>query len=142
MPRRRGFFRRLIDAIRPAPARPPAPPQPPQPPEREPPAPTGTSTPFRAIWDHDVSRSVTRQVSRETGYSRNEQFQLHQELFASMYLMELDPAERNQAWHDYLRAFVTNEQRHDWFFREWGMDPRDFDWQAWRAAMGYGRRKL
>lgn len=147
MPRGRGFFGRIRDTVRRiiAPTRPVQPPPrepPPIPPREPPPPPTGRTSPFRATFDSEVSRQTTRDVTRRTGYSRNEQYQLHYELFLSTYLTELPEDEQLEAWDGYLDSFVKNTRPHGEWFREWGMDPRDFDWQAWRAAMGYGNRKL
>lgn len=137
MARDGGFFGRLGRAI----ARIISPSRRPQPPPEPPQAPTGRGSPFREIFDDDVSRRITREVSGKTGYSRNEQYQLHIELFFSTYMTELPQDEQLEAWEGYLKSFVTNTRPHSDWFGEWGMDPRDFDWEAWRHAMGYERRQ-
>jgi len=147
MPRGVSFFRHPIrwleDKL--TPRRPPKPPpEPPRPPPGRPglaPPGGGPGDFYRRIWDTEVSRSETREVRHRTGYSRNEQLQLHTELFLSTGMTELDRDEQEQAWQDYLDSFVTGRSTHADWFNEWGLDPRDFDWQAWRHALGYERRR-
>lgn len=55
-------------------------------------------------------------------------------------MTELPQDEQEQAWTDYLASFVTGQRLHMTWFEEWGLDPRDFDWESWRTAMGYSRR--
>jgi hypothetical protein len=43
-------------------------------------------------------------------------------------------------WYDYVSAFLVNDMDHDTFFETWNIDPRDFDWELWRDAMGYSRQ--
>lgn len=54
---------------------------------------------------------------------------------------EADSDTLEEMWQDYLLAFVSDGMTHDAFFEMWSIDPRDFDWQAWRDAMGYSHRK-
>lgn len=123
-------------------------PPPPEPPREPPRPPVEYSEPesgppqnfYRQIWNQEVSRSHTRRVADRTGYSRQEQFQLHVELFLSMFFADMPRDEQETGWHDYLDTFVTGQTRHATFFEEWGLDPRDFDWEAWRSAEGYSRR--
>jgi hypothetical protein len=117
------------------PRRPPRGPEPPEPPGR------GPDSFYRDLWDADVPRRKTRAIQRETGYSRREQLQLHVELFLSTNMTELERDEQEEAWSDYLASFVTNRRPHREWFETWGLDPRDFDWSAWRHAMGYRNRR-
>src|ERR1700752_2576526 len=118
MPRRRGFLGRLIESVERilTPAR--REPEPPEYPSREPPPQPGRRSGYRLIFDREIPRSTTRRVSRETGYSRNEQFQLHVELFTATYMSELEPEERDEAWESYLESFVMNRRTHREFFSD------------------------
>lgn len=153
---RRGLFGRALDWLtgsgRPATAR--QPPQessrtsePPEPP-REPPRQSGGSgDTFRDVFNDDVPRALRQRISDDTGYSANEVFQAHYELFASLPgVQEDDREEQLRLWDIYLEHMVaTDEIRNDPsnpFWSEFGLDPRDvgFDWDEWRNAMGYSRR--
>jgi hypothetical protein len=59
----------------------------------------------------------------------------------------LDEEDKRDMWDDYLRYVVgkrgdrASYRRNDIrnpFWQKWGIDPeQDFDWAAWREAMGY-----
>jgi hypothetical protein len=49
----------------------------------------------------------------------------------------MDHAEQLQAWVDYIDGFVNGDLDRDTFFADMGYDPDDFDWDGWRAIMGY-----
>jgi hypothetical protein len=66
------------------------------------------------------------------------------------YDLDLDERERREFFADYLHFMVSDRyhgRRNDPqnpFFQKYGIDPeQDFDWHAWRLAMGYpeGNRK-
>lgn len=94
------------------------------------------------IWRDVVPSEERRAISHNTGYSPSEVLQAHIEVFLSLPVEHDTREERLQAWADYLDVMVvggyTREAREN-FFMDLGIDPRDFDWEAWRAAMGYER---
>jgi hypothetical protein len=62
--------------------------------------------------------------------------------------IEADPGERLELWQSYVENIVAPRGRErrqspsNVFWRDSGIDPVDFNWQAWREAMGYtGRRR-
>lgn len=130
---RRGFFGRIRDAIRNVVApptgrhRPQPPPEPPRPP-----TPTGPS------------RNEYREIWRDYATPRGASYQSNLAAFhAAIDPIEEDPQERLDLWRSYVRNIVAGEgqfRRNDTanlFWRDTGMDPRDFNWQRWRAAMGF-----
>lgn len=58
-------------------------------------------------------------------------------------VQEMTSDEVLTGWEHYVDVFVNDEQLHqdpgNDFFEYMGMDPRDFDWEAWRDANGYSR---
>lgn len=112
--------------------------------EREPPPPPGPGpgggerNEFRQIWDDF-------EIPRDHG-----NFHDHFEFFMDVEIgMEInDLGEQIEDWQLYLRYLVLGEseyKRNDVrnpYWAHMGIDPGDFDWQAWRAAMGdTGKRK-
>lgn len=145
---RGGFFRRIVSGIENIFRREPSRPFPPAPPPQPPPPPPGGGGgggggiyrgPYRESWENNVNDSQVADIQERTGYSENEIFQAHFEVFA-MLNPEGDDDEQLQMWDDYLAAFVNGETTHDAFFEEWNIDPRDFDWEMWRDAMGYSKK--
>lgn len=146
----RGFLRSIAtghpiravgELFRPEPSPPPLPPTPPPP--REPGEFGGGGGgiwrgPFREIWRDTVTEADRYDITSRSGYSENEEFQLHFEILHGLD-PEADPDELEEMWQDYLLAFVSDGMAHDTFFEIWNIDPRDFDWQLWRDAMGYGK---
>lgn len=132
------------------PRRPPEPPrEPPRQPPREPPeAPIGPGggNPWRSAWNAEVPRKQQNRISSDTGYSRNEIFQHHVELFLSIGGIAEEPRdEQLRLWSLYLESLVAGihgkrNDRSNVFWSEMGLDPRDFDWEDWRDGMGYSRR--
>jgi hypothetical protein len=61
--------------------------------------------------------------------------------------LDLDADDKREMWDDYLEHLVGRKGSHmayrrndlrNPFWQKWGIDPEeDFDWQAWREAMGY-----
>lgn len=131
---RRGFFGRISDAIR----RTVAPPsRPPEPTTRIPePSPRERKSDYREIW-------------RETRTKRGANLDKNLAAFhAAIDRIESDPGERLYLWRSYVRNIVNGEgqyRRNDsanLFWRDSGIDPRDFNWQKWREAMGFvGKRR-
>jgi hypothetical protein len=119
----------------PPPLPPLPPPLPPGPPG--PPGPGGPADFYRRIWDQEVSRRITNEIANRSGYSRAEQLQLHIEILLSTHIVDLSGSDQRDAWRDYIASFVTNRRTHADWFDQWGLSPRDFDWPAWRHAMGY-----
>lgn len=104
--------------------------------------------PYYQIW-HDVT--VTDPWRSERGHPPATGFYEHRELIDMYaYDLDLDERQKRQFWADYNLYMVshrTNYRRNSSdnpFWRTWGINPdRDFDWHAWREAMGYphgGRR--
>jgi hypothetical protein len=96
--------------------------------------------PYRQIWEDETGTE-----SSDT----HEHFTDHRETFLSIpgIMTETDPAERLDLWADYVRYMVVgvgDGRRDDVvanpFWGRVGISPRRFDWQDWRAAMGYSRR--
>lgn len=135
---RRFSFKRLAQAVRnivaPSPRRvPPPEPERPAPREPEPYAPSAYN-PFRATW---------RREGAKGNYRKN----------LAAFHKAIDPIERDpdaqlELWDSYVRNIVKGEGRFrrnssaNMFWRDSGLDPRDFDWKAWREAMGFtGKRR-
>jgi len=141
---RRGILRRILDLIEKpfrTPPRPIPPVEPPLPPPRPPGRPDGGRRGvFWEDWRNTVTERDLADIQERTGYSERELFQLHSEILSSLD-PEADRDTREDMWQDYLMAFVSDGMTHDAFFEIWNIDPRDFDWQLWREAMGYGSRK-
>jgi hypothetical protein len=49
----------------------------------------------------------------------------------------MDHADQLQTWTDYIDGFVNNGGNRENFFDDMGYDEEDFDWDGWRAIMGY-----
>jgi hypothetical protein len=133
---RGGIFRRVGRAIRnvftPSP-RAPEPPREPRGP-REPPR---RGDDYKDIW-------------REHGAKgRHRNYQKNLKVFHNMVdPIEDDSDERLILWDSYVRNMVKGEGRFrrqdtaNMWWRDSGLDPRDFNWQAWREAMGFtGKRR-
>jgi hypothetical protein len=58
--------------------------------------------------------------------------------------MDEDRPERYRLWGEYLEYMVAGghsaEERRA-FFADYGIDPSEFGWAEWRAAIGYSRRE-
>ena len=88
------------------------------------------------------------EIYNQTAWKENQirpGFLEHREI-SEMYEedLDMDSRERRQFFADYLHFMVSdryNGRRNDDqnpFFQKYGIDPeRDFDWHAWREAMGY-----
>jgi hypothetical protein len=131
---RGGFLGRIARAIKkvvaPSPRRPPAPP-----PGREPPRERGPrGGPFREVW---------RDNNGKGSYRKN------LEVFHRVVdPIEKDPDEQLELWESFVKNIVNPRGRErrqstdNMFWRDSGIDPRDFRWQEWREAMGYtGKRR-
>lgn len=144
-PRASKLTRQARQAGRPAPAPPPTvPPREPPPPPRR----GGGGNPFLTAFNGTVTGRQIRRIQDDTGFSRNEIFQHHVELFYSLPgIDEENRGEQLRLWQVYLdHMVVSRERRNDPanpFWREFGIDPRTvaFDWGEWRDAMGYSRRR-
>lgn len=143
--RRAGELTKRARQSRPRPSEPPptVPPRPPPPSSGG----GGGGNPFRSAFNGTVPRRQIRRISDETGFSANEIFQRHVELFYSLPgITEEDRGEQLRLWQVYLDHMVVSaERRNDPanpFWREFGIDPATvaFDWSEWRDAMGYSRR--
>jgi hypothetical protein len=112
---------------------PPTPPPPPPPPPSRPvppPPPGGRNRLIlaREIWvtEYDLPRS---------------QFPGHYEVFISLPVSELDLDDFLDAWREYIETWVQGEKDREEFWRSLGINPRDFDWEGWRQAMGYRSKR-
>lgn len=130
---RLGFIGRIGRAIRNVVAPPSRPPEPPERP-REPPAPRGDD--YKNIW-RDIPNKG------RANYRKNLKV-----FHAAIDPIEQDPAARLELWESYVQNIVAprgRKRRQDtsnMFWRDSGLDPADFGWQAWREAMGYtGKRR-
>jgi hypothetical protein len=89
---------------------------------------------YRSIWDD---------ADPENG-----SYEKHLAVFhSSVDRIESDPDERLNLWESYVRHMVAGEgwyrrnSSSNMFWRDLGMDPRDFGWDTWRVAMGYKTRR-
>ena len=112
-----------------------------EPPRREPPKrkpePPRQTDPYIFWWDYELKRS-------RTGYFN------HKDIIDDLALeYNLSEEDKQELWRDYLHYMVSKNshfKRNDIrnpFWQKWGIDPDNFDWHAWRDAMGYehGARK-
>jgi hypothetical protein len=110
-------------------------PSPPPPPKREPPPRERPSRdPFKAEWKR----------LRGKGNYRGNLKAFHK----IVDRVESDPDEQVILWESFVTHIVKGEGRfrrnsnQNMFWRDSGIDPRDFDWKIWREAMGYtGKRR-
>lgn len=98
---------------------------------------------FERIWNEEIDQARSDYLQYLTGYSERELVQAHVEVFYSLPdMINESRAERNDWWQGYLHNMVSDQasrdDRIDWL-HDVGIDERDFDWQGWREAMGYGR---
>jgi hypothetical protein len=132
-----GFVGRIGRALKKIVAPSPHPPRetPRQPPPRpEPPAP---------------SRDTYKEIWREYKTGRAGSYRKNLKVFHSAIdPIEKDERERVELWESYVRHMVSPRGRYrrqdpqNMFWRDSGIDPDDWNWQAWREAMGYtGRRR-
>lgn len=89
------------------------------------------------------------QIYNQTAWKNNEirpGFIEHREISEVYeYDLDMDERERRQFFADYLHFMVSdrshvkrNEPQSNPFWHKYGIDPEhDFDWHAWRQAMGY-----
>ena len=95
---------------------------------------------FENIWNELVRESTIQDIHERSGYSPHEIFQDHLAFFMSNPgIPETPRVEQHELWEDYIDAMVEGRLDRNQFFEEMGIDPRDFDWEGWREAMGYGR---
>lgn len=91
-------------------------------------------------WDQVVSHETTESIQDRTGYSEHEIIQEHLSIFME-YMEGEDRGTQHQAWVDYLEFMVepghTREEREEFLEDVFGIEYEDFDWAAWREAMGY-----
>jgi hypothetical protein len=128
------------------PETPPSPPSPPPPPPRESPRRRRgrfADDPYYQAWDEIVRRDPNREGPAR-GYLE------HRDVVDAYAAdMDLDAQEKLQFWADYNLNMVsrrTGFRRNsddNPFWRDWHINPDNFDWWGWREAMGYphGRRK-
>jgi len=129
---RLGFVGRIARAIRNVIAPPPRPPrEPPQEPPRER-EPRG-----------DLYREIWKDNRGQGSYRKNLKV-----FHAVVDPIEPDPGERLELWESYVthinrpRGRERRQSTSNMFWRDSGIDPADFNWQAWREAMGYtGKRR-
>jgi hypothetical protein len=96
---------------------------------------------FENLWNEHIQDSTINEIHDRTGYSEHEIFQTHLELFlSSPGITEENRVVQHELWEDYLDSMVEQRLDRDQWFEEMGIDPRDFDWESWREAMGYGRQ--
>jgi hypothetical protein len=130
--RRGGLFSRIVKAVRDVFTR--------EEPTRRAPAPTPPKRdkrppdPYLFWWRRNAHRS--------TGYLQ------HKDILDDMALeYDLDADEKLELWQDYTHYMVSRDSHYrrndvrNLFWQNWGIDPRSFDWQAWREAMGDSPRK-
>jgi hypothetical protein len=130
MARRLGFIGRIGRAFKNIVA-----PSPPREPPRQPPRPPEPPEPPRG----NVYREIWRENKRGKGNYRKNLKVFH----AAIDPIEKGEAERVELWESYVKHMVTPRGRYrrqdpqNMFWRDSGMDPDDWNWAAWRDAMGY-----
>ena len=103
--------------------------------------------PRRNRFDDDPYYSIYRQMNTnpDTGNLRPG-FLQHREISQEYEVnMDMDRRERMQFWADYNHyliqrhtSFKRNDPEHNPFWTKYNINPdRNFDWRAWREAMGY-----
>lgn len=93
---------------------------------------------YSDIWHESVEDSLVDRIHDRTGYSEREIIQAHLEVFLEIPgLTETPRGERYELWEDYIDAMVNGGLSRADFFAELGIDEGDFNWTAWREAMGY-----
>lgn len=93
------------------------------------------------LWNLHIGEARTDELHDNTGYSERELIQHHLSVFMDLPGMEEEPRHiKYDLWGDYLDAMVsghaTRDERES-FFADVGIYAADFDWAAWREAMGY-----
>lgn len=89
--------------------------------------------PFRQAWQEETVSRPGRKYTR------------HLELFQSIPGIEDETDEEQEyLWRSYVENMVQGRHRRNDPSNPWwgeiGLDPRDFDWDEWRTAMGYKSR--
>lgn len=126
----RGLVGRIVEAVKDAFT---APPEPSEPEPRERPA---------RSHERDMQDAWREETRQRAGRS----YQRHRDLFDSIPgIDDEDDDERDYLWRSYIENMVNGRHRRNDpsnpFWSDIGLDPRDFDWDEFRTAMGYkGRR--
>lgn len=132
---RGGFFSRIgaaiSNAVRSVFTPTPEPSEPPEPSER----------PARS---HE--RDMQDAWREETRGRAGRAYQRHRDLFESIPgIDDEDDDERDYLWRSYIENMVSGRHRRNDPNNPWwsdiGLDPRDFDWDDFRTAMGYKSRR-
>jgi hypothetical protein len=110
----------------------PSPPPRPPAPAPEPPAPKPNE--YRNVWRHERGKGSYRK--NRSVFDR------------MMDDVDTPQDERIELWESYVHNIVNDKGRYrrnstsNMFWRDSGIDPADFNWAAWRQAMGYtGKRR-
>lgn len=95
---------------------------------------------YEDIWHDHISEDRWDEIHDRTGYSEREEIQAHLAIF--MEYMEGEPRYvKYEAWDQYVEFMVesghTREEREEFLEDVFGIEYEDFDWEAWREAMGY-----
>jgi hypothetical protein len=143
MARRGGFLSRITNAIRSVFRGAPEPPRRPSPPP-------GRGAPPRGDRDRQRARErdpYLRSWDANTRGTRGNYFDHRTIIDTLAYSADLPEDERRELWQDYMRymvgrkgermSFRRNDPIRNPFWDKWGINPDNFDWQAWREAMGY-----
>lgn len=129
---RGGFFGRVFKGVKDLFRAPPAREEPSEPDEPSPRR--SRRDPFQQIWLEETLGRPGRHYGR------------HKAIFESIPgITDDDEETREDLWRSYLENMVAGHHRRNDlsnpFWSDVGIDPRDFDWDDWRAAMGYKRRR-
>lgn len=115
-------------------------------PERKPPGPPPSVPPTIDYIDVDRWRAEWNEYKFPRRYGS---FKKHKNLIIDWdegYNID-DPDEQFEDWKMYLKYMLAGESEYrrndprNEFWQYTGMDPGDFDWDAWRSIMGYSRAK-
>jgi hypothetical protein len=99
---------------------------------------------MREIWNEFADDHVP--VDRRGSEHEVAEYETWREIFDSQAVIFDDNEETEHFWEQFLRAFYVDPDnddaiRRDDYYDESGIAPSGIDWEAWREAKGYKRRK-
>lgn len=91
---------------------------------------------FDQVWEDHAEINWDQWTAH--GFDDNEMRDQHFDFLDGMAgFAHMDHAEQLQAWTDYIGGFVNGDGDRQDFYDDMGYDEEDFDWDGWRAIMGY-----
>jgi hypothetical protein len=92
---------------------------------------------YEDIWHEHVSEARFDEIHSRSGYSERETIQAHLSIFNDYMDEEASRREKYDLWDSYVENMVAGGGSFENWFNEVGIFAADFDWEAWRGAMGY-----